>query len=57
MKTIAHRGYSSYSENILSAINLAHKHNFDGVEIDVQTTADENVILFHIKFPKNYWNK
>ncbi len=45
---LAHRGASGHApENTLSAIKKAHDLGADGVEIDVQLTADEQVVLLH----------
>ena len=47
---IAHRGESfDAPENTLASINLAWKRDADGVEIDVQLTKDENIVLIHDK--------
>lgn len=44
----AHRGASGYTiENTLHAFNLAKKLGADGIEIDVQMTKDEELIVFH----------
>jgi glycerophosphoryl diester phosphodiesterase len=45
---IAHRGASAYApENTLPAFRLARKLGAIEVELDVQLTADDRVILFH----------
>ncbi len=45
---IAHRGASAYApENTLPAFRLARKLGAVEVELDVQLTADDRVILFH----------
>ena len=45
---IAHRGASAYApENTLPAFRLARKLGAVEVELDVQLTADDQVILFH----------
>jgi len=45
---IAHRGESQDApENTLAAINLAWTRNADAVEIDVQLSADERVVVAH----------
>jgi glycerophosphoryl diester phosphodiesterase len=47
---IAHRGESyDAPENTLASINLAWKRNADAVEIDVQLTKDEKIVLIHDK--------
>ena len=47
---IAHRGESyDAPENTLASINLAWERDADGVEIDVQLTKDENIVLIHDK--------
>ncbi|MCH7774555.1 MAG: hypothetical protein IH784_09155 [Bacteroidetes bacterium] len=47
---IAHRGESyDAPENTLASINLAWKRDADGVEIDVQLTKDEKIVLIHDK--------
>ncbi len=45
---IAHRGESyDAPENTLASINLAWERNADAVEIDVQLTKDEKIIVIH----------
>jgi glycerophosphoryl diester phosphodiesterase len=45
---IAHRGASAYApENTLAAFKLALQQGADGIELDAQLTADEQVIVFH----------
>jgi glycerophosphoryl diester phosphodiesterase len=47
---IAHRGESCDApENTLASINLAWKRDADAVEIDVQLTKDEKIVLIHDK--------
>ncbi|RKY90200.1 MAG: glycerophosphodiester phosphodiesterase, partial [Ignavibacteriae bacterium] len=47
---IAHRGESyDAPENTLASINLAWKRDADAVEIDVQLTKDEKIVLTHDK--------
>lgn len=47
---IAHRGESyDAPENTLSSINLAWERNADAVEIDVQLTKDNKIIVIHDK--------
>jgi glycerophosphoryl diester phosphodiesterase len=50
---IAHRGESyDLTENTLSAINLAWEKGADGVEIDVQLSKDNEVVVIHDKNTK-----
>jgi glycerophosphoryl diester phosphodiesterase len=45
---IAHRGASAdQHENSLAAFRLALEQGADGIELDVQTTADHEIIVFH----------
>ena len=47
---IAHRGESfDAPENTLASVNLAWERNADAVEIDVQLTKDEKIIVIHDK--------
>lgn len=47
-KIWAHRGASGYApENTLEAFELAVKQNADGVELDVQLTRDNQLIVIH----------
>lgn len=47
-KIIGHRGASfDAPENTLEAIQLAWRQNADAVEIDIQLTADNYIIVFH----------
>ena len=47
---IAHRGESYYApENTFASINLAWERDADAVEIDVQLTKDEKIVLIHDK--------
>ena len=49
-RIIAHRGYSSqYPENTLSAIRAAVEAGADMVEIDVQLTKDNAIVVMHDK--------
>lgn len=44
----AHRGASAYApENTIPALQLAIEQGVDGVEFDVQRTADGHVVLIH----------
>jgi glycerophosphoryl diester phosphodiesterase len=48
MKIIAHRGFSSrYPENTMAAIRAAIRLGVDMVEIDVQQTRDDQLVVFH----------
>lgn len=48
MKIVAHRGAAVKApENTLPAFELARRLGADGVELDVQATADGEVIVFH----------
>ncbi|QGZ97905.1 glycerophosphodiester phosphodiesterase [Mycoplasma sp. NEAQ87857] len=45
---LGHRGYSSIApENTDLAFNLAHIFGFDGVELDVHLTKDNNLVIIH----------
>jgi glycerophosphoryl diester phosphodiesterase len=47
---IAHRGESyDAPENTLAAINLAWKRKVQAVEIDVQLTNDNEIVVIHDK--------
>lgn len=47
-RLIAHRGWSSkFPENTLLSINEAAKAGFKAIEIDVQLTADNQLVVFH----------
>ena len=47
-KIIAHRGYSSlYPENTMHAFKEAVKTGADGIELDVQLSADGEVVIYH----------
>jgi len=47
---IAHRGESyDAPENTLASINLAWKRDADAVEVDVQLTNDEKIVVIHDK--------
>lgn len=46
----AHRGYSAIApENTLAAVELAIEHDADYIEVDVQKTKDNVLVLFHDK--------
>lgn len=45
---IAHRGASAYApENTLAAFELAHRQGAEMIELDVQRTADGELVIFH----------
>lgn len=45
---VAHRGASGYApENTLAAIDEAHRLGAESVEVDVQLTSDDQLILMH----------
>lgn len=47
-KVWAHRGASAYApENSLESFELAIKHRADGIELDVQLTRDNNLVVIH----------
>ena len=47
-KVWAHRGASAYApENTLEAFQLAADQKADGVELDVQLTKDEKLVVIH----------
>ena len=51
---IAHRGYSEfYKDNTIEAFEKAIIHNFDMIELDIQLTKDEKIIIYHDTFIKN----
>tara|TARA_B100000161_G_scaffold227746_1_gene174286 strand:- start:20 stop:703 length:684 start_codon:yes stop_codon:yes gene_type:complete len=51
---IAHRGYSEfYKDNTIEAFLKAILHNFDMIELDIQLTKDEKIIIYHDTFIKN----
>lgn len=48
MDIIAHRGASGYApENTLSSIKKAIQMGVDGIEIDIQLTKDNKIVVFH----------
>ena len=50
MKVYAHRGYSgAYPENTMLAFRKAYETGCDGIELDVQLTADGEVVVIHYK--------
>ena len=45
---IAHRGFhANYPDNTLEAFEAAIKLGVDGIELDVQETADNSFVVFH----------
>jgi len=49
-KLIAHKGFSDggrYSENTITSVVAAAKHDFDGAEIDIKLTGDDVPIVMH----------
>lgn len=47
-KNIAHRGYSSlYPENTMLAFKKAYEAGCDGIELDVQLTKDDIIVIIH----------
>ncbi len=47
-KVWAHRGASAYApENTMEAFELAWKQKADGIELDVQMTRDEKLVVIH----------
>ena len=48
VKIFAHRGASAYApENTLEAFRLAMEQGADGIEIDVQLTKDNELVVIH----------
>ena len=55
MLKIAHRGYTKHHEdNSLEAFQEALIHNFDMIELDIQLTKDDEIIIFHDQFIENH---
>ena len=55
---IAHRGESyDAPENTLAAINLAWQRNADAVEIDIQLSADNQIVVIHDLNTKRIGNR
>ena len=51
---IAHRGYSEfYNDNTLEAFEKAIIHKFDMIELDIQLTKDNKIIIYHDTYIKN----
>ena len=48
MKVIGHRGAPSLKhENTLDSFRIALEHNVDGIELDVQLSQDNQLVIFH----------
>ena len=48
MKVMAHRGYSgAYPENTMLSFRKAAEVGTDGIELDVQLTRDEKIVVIH----------
>lgn len=48
---IAHRGYSScYKDNSLISFNKAIENNFDMIEMDIQLSKNNDIIIHHDKY-------
>lgn len=48
MKVIAHRGASGYApENTMAAFNRALEMNVHGIELDVQMSRDNEIVVIH----------
>ena len=48
MHLIAHRGYSDlYKDNTIEAFYAAIENNFDIIELDIQLTKDNYIIIYH----------
>lgn len=52
MGAIAHRGalyntYPNVAQNTLSAVRWAFENNYDGVEVDIQCDANNNIVCYH----------
>ena len=47
-KIYAHRGAAAYApENTMSSFMMANQMKADGIELDVQLTADGKVVVIH----------
>ena len=45
---IAHRGYSqNYKDNTILSFKEAINNDFDIIELDIQITKDDDIIIFH----------
>ncbi len=48
MKIFAHRGYSAkFPENTPLSFRKAFEFGADGIELDVRTTSDDEIVVFH----------
>jgi len=48
MKIFAHRGlHETYIENTMPAFKMALENGFAGIEMDLITTADKNIVICH----------
>ena len=57
-KVWAHRGASGYRpENTLEAFELAIRQGADGIELDVHTSADGELIVMHEFITFQLWQK
>lgn len=51
---IAHRGYSEfYKDNSIESFKKAILHKFDMIELDIQLTKDNKIIIYHDTYIKN----
>tara|TARA_A100001035_G_C27759936_1_gene490666 strand:- start:804 stop:1520 length:717 start_codon:yes stop_codon:yes gene_type:complete len=51
---IAHRGYSScYIDNSLIAFNKAIENNFDMIEMDIQLSKNNDIVIYHDNYIKD----
>lgn len=51
---IAHRGYSEvFKDNTINSLKAAVDNNFDMIELDIQLTKDEKIIIFHDTYIKD----
>ena len=47
---IAHKGYTSqFNENTLNSVMSAQENKFDGVDIDLRKTSDNEIVMYHDK--------
>ena len=53
---IAHRGYSQYyGDNNMLSFEKAVENNFDMLEIDIQLSKDNDIVLFHDNMIQEYY--
>ena len=51
---IAHRGYSEfYNDNTIESFQKAIIHKFDMIELDIQLTKDQKIIIYHDTYIRN----